>query len=97
MNRNLMYDYLMGKGLFLKMIWRDTKKRTPKYHVAFTLNKDEDQVDCDLITDWGYIRHIDAFYLCKDEVVIEAKYSDMKVNIKYKSIEKFDVRVYYSE
>ena len=54
-------------------------------------------MDCDLITDWGYIRHIDAFYLCKDEVVIEAKYSDMKVNMKYKSIEKFDVRVYYSE
>ena len=53
MNRNVMYDYLMGKGLFIKMIWRDTKKKTPKYHVAFTLNKDEDQVDCDLITDWG--------------------------------------------
>ena len=94
MNRNVMYEYLESKGLFLKVI---RTNNSHKYYVTFTIDQESDQVDCDLITDWGYIRHIDTFYLCRDEVVIEAKYSDMKVNIKYRNIEKFDVRVHYSE
>ena len=46
-----------------------------------------------VITDWGHIREVESIALCTDEVVVLPKWSDMKVNILYKRMDVFEVRV----
>ena len=90
MNRNQMYDYLKSKGMYPIFVWRDNGK---SYHTEFRLNNDKNQTDCMIVTDWGYIRHIYSIHLCADEIVIEAYMDRMKINIYYKDIEKFEVKI----
>ena len=85
MNRNTMYDYLESKGM--KPIFIHRKKA---YHTEFRLDKN--QGDCWIYTDWGYIRHVFSIHLCMNEIVVESKL-DMKVNIKYSSMKKFEVYI----
>jgi len=92
MNRNVMYDYLLSKGLYKIFIWADDRK---SYHTKFRLNMG--QIDCTIVTDWGYIRHVESIHLCKNEIVIESQYSDMKINIFYKEIKKFEVEIEYED
>lgn len=70
-------------------VWGD--KKASKYHTEFRLN--EGQVDCRIDFDWGYIRHVNRIHLCKNEMVVESKFADMKVNINYKDIKKFEVYI----
>ena len=44
-----------------------------------------------LIINGMAIRDFNAVYLCTDELVICAKYEDMKINIKYRDIETLEV------
>ena len=88
-----MYDYLKDMGMFPLMRGK-VGGRKKKYYVSFVIDKDSDYTDCLIVTDWGYIRHVDAINLCANEIVIEAKYSDMKININYKDIDKFEVKLY---
>lgn len=91
-----MYELL--KDLGMKPLFYGNKKgKKPKYYTKFTLDQESEQRDCLIETDWGYIRHVHSINLCQDEVVIESKYSDMKVNMYYKDIEKFDARIYYDD
>lgn len=92
MNRHMMYDYLKSLGLKALFI---NKNRERGYHVRFTMDNDDDsQQDLWVYTDWGYIRHIDSIHLCRGEVVIEARYSDMKINIEYSKMKKFEVKIW---
>lgn len=90
MNRNTMYDYLKSLKMYQMSVWHESRK---KYHMKFVLNSDEEQTYCEIVTDWGYIRDVHTIHLCRDEIVIEAKLSDMKVNIKYRTIKKFEVYI----
>ena len=90
MNRNTMYEYLKSMGMYQMAVWRESRR---KYHMKFVLNNDKKQTYCEIVTDWGYIRDVDTIRLCRDEIVVEAKWSDMKVNIKYKAMKKFEVYI----
>lgn len=94
MNRNMMYDYLLSVGMYKMFQWADDRK---SYHVEFRLNSDKGQSDCKIITDWGYIRHIHSIHLCKNEIVIESRFTDMKINMNYKDIKKFEVEIEYMD
>ena len=85
MNRNVMYDYLESKGMYAIFVHHGKS-----YHTEFRLDKDS-QSYCEVITDWGYIRNVYSIHLCTNEVVIESKFGDMKVNVKYSKMEKFEV------
>lgn len=90
MNRNMMYEYLLSLKMYKIFRWADDRK---SYHTEFRLNNDENQTDCTIFTDWGFIRHVDSIHLCKNEIVIESKFSDMKINMFYRNIEKFEVKI----
>ncbi len=92
MNRNIMYEYLLSMGMYKIFRWKDDRK---SYHTEFRLN--EGQIDCKILTDWGYIRHVESIHLCKNELVIESRFSDMKVNMFYRNIEKFEVEIEYED
>lgn len=92
MNRNVMYNYLKELGMYA-VFHRGEKG----YHAEFRLNYDYDQEDATILTDWGYIRHIYSIHLCSDEIVIQSKYSDMKINMYYKDITKFEVIIQMEE
>ena len=94
MNRNTMYEYLLSEGMYKIFRWADDRK---SYHTEFRPNKSSGQIDCKVVTDWGYIRHVEAIHLCKNELVIESRFSDMKVNIFYKEIKKFEVEIEYED
>ena len=87
-NRYVMYEYLQTTGMKMLMIRTDKKR----YHSEFTLDQ-ESQKYCEVITDWGYIRGVESIALCRDEVVLISNNS-MKVNIKYKHINKFEVNCF---
>lgn len=89
MNRNVMYDYLKEKGMYAMFIWADDRK---SYHTEFRLQPHQN--DCYIITDWGYIRHVQSIHLCMNEVVIVGGFGDLKVNINYKDMQKFEVRIW---
>ena len=88
MNRNQMYEYLKSLGMYGIFRWAEDRN---SYHAEFV--KNNGQIDCRINTDWGYIRHVERIHLCMNEIVIESKYSDMKINIMYKSMEKFEVEI----
>ena len=92
MNRNQMYEYLESKGMY--PIFVRNKKG---YHAEFRLNKEKNQVDCRVQTDWGYIRHIQSIHLCMKEIVLEGRIDEMKVNINYKDIRNFEVIIEVEE
>ena len=87
-NRYLMYDYLKTTGMKLLTIRTDKKK----YHMEFVLDQ-TCQKYCEVITDWGYVRGVETIALCRDEVVLISNNS-MKVNIKYKHMDKFEVHCF---
>lgn len=87
MNRNMMYDILKEKGLY--PIFRyHSHKRT--YHTEFVV---DNEYDCTMLFDWGYVRHISRVSLCTSEMVLQTEYSEMKVNINYKDVESLEVRI----
>jgi len=86
MNRNEMYYYLKSIGMFKLIIWRETG-----YHVKFVPDNEKEYFSMRINLDWGYIREFDAIHLCTNEIVIETKYGFSKININYKSINKFEV------
>lgn len=88
MNRNVMYHLLQDAGLKDLSLWADDRK---SYHTEFRLQPH--QSDCTAIFDFGYVRHIESIHLCRDEIVIEGKWSDMKINVRYTKIKEFEVRV----
>ena len=88
MNRNMMYEYLKSLGMY--GIFHRHKYG---YHTEFRLNQEENQYDATIKTDWGYIRHIYSIHLCANEIVIEAHFSDMKINMFYKDINTFEVSI----
>lgn len=92
MNRNMMYEYLKEKGLYAIFVHRKDGKT---YHTEFRLQPHQEE--CTLITEWGYIRHIYSIHLCQNEIVVESKFGDMKVNIKYSRMEKFEIQIYEKE
>lgn len=85
MNRNVMYDYLKSIGMYSVF-----HRRKHGYHTEFRLNN-PNQKDATIYTDWGYIRHMRSIHLCANEMVIESEWSDMKINMYYKDISKFEV------
>ena len=89
-----MYNYLREKGMYSITRWSDDRKR---YHMEFRLNEAESQKDCTVFLDWGYIRHIKYIWLCTSEIVLEGAISDMKININYRNIEKFEVEIEYDD
>ena len=90
MNRNMMYDYLKSIGMYPVI-----HRRKVGYHVEFRKDYRKNQTIEGIILDWGYVRGFDSIHLCRDEIVLEAL--DSKINIKYKSIEKFEVIIYEDE
>ena len=88
MNRNVMYNYLKEIGLYPIFVHHESGK---SYHVEF---RTQQQHTYSIIeTDWGYIRRFSSIHLCTDEIVIETQIGEMKVNINYKDIKKFEVRL----
>ena len=94
MNRNQMYLYLKDKGMYPCSIYRGKRSngKGKFYHTEFRLNQ-ETQQSITIITDWGYIRGCTSIHLCTNELVVESDYGQCKINIYYKNIEKFEVRV----
>lgn len=90
MNRNEMWHLLKETGMYHIIRWHPSKK---SYHSEYVLNKDTNQTDCTIITDWGYIRHVDSIHLCKNEIVVESVIGRLKINIRYKHIKKFEVQI----
>jgi hypothetical protein len=83
-----MYDLLKEKGLKDLSIWADNRK---SYHTEFRLQPS--QTDCTVIFDFGYVRHIESIHLCSNEIVLEGKWSDMKLNVRYDKIKSIEVEV----
>jgi hypothetical protein len=46
-----------------------------------------------VIVDFGYVRHIESIHLCSNEIVLEGKWSDMKLNVRYDKIKSIEVEV----
>ena len=84
MNRNKMYDYLKETGM-KSLFYRKGKG----YYVKFVLNLyiKYSQI---IINDM-YIRDFYSISLCTNEIVVRDEMDKMKINIKYKDIEKFEV------
>ena len=89
MNRNVMYGILKDNGMYAIFVHNEDHRTG--YHTEFRLNKDKGQYDCTLTFDWGYVRHIESIHLCMNEMVLISRYSDMKVNVKYKHIKNFEI------
>ena len=98
MNRNQMYIYLKDIGMYPIARWRDSKRKThPKYHIEFVVDKESNMVLDSIVTDWGYIRGFNRIHLFRDELVLESDHEFCKINIKYRNIEKFEVRLFEDE
>lgn len=98
MNRNQMYNYLKDIGMYPIMRWRDpSKKRHPKYHIEFVVDRNSNLYIDSIVTDWGYLRGFNRIHLCRDEVVLESDFESAKVNIKYNKMNKFEVRIFERE
>lgn len=96
MNRNVMYDYLKDIGMKPFFVYH----KKGHYHTKFTLDEDEPNSYCIIVTDWGYIRGCNTINLCTDEVVIESEcyyLGTAKINIRYDKMEKFEVRIMCEE
>lgn len=89
-NRNELYTYLKGLGMYPMMVRRDKKS----YSTEFRLNQEIGQYDSKITLDWGYISHVSTIHLYAKEVHIEDKFGHMSININYKDIEKFEVEIY---
>ena len=86
MNRNTMYDCLFAKGI------KTSRQYIGRgYHIIFNIEPNQ---ECDIVFDWGYIRGVQSIRLFTNECVIESRWEDMKVNVYYKDIDKFEVRLY---
>lgn len=94
MNRNVMYHYLTDLGLYSIRRWSDDRHR---YHTEFVMDRDSNQTDITIIFDWGYVRHVRYIWLCNSEIVIQGGLSDLKINVNYRDIEKFEVRIEYDD
>lgn len=94
MNRNQMYVYLDELGLYPCTIAHGKRSngKMKYYHTEFRLNE-RNQQSMTIITDWGYIRGCTSIHLCTNELVVESDFGRCKINIYYKNIEKFEVRV----
>lgn len=90
MNRNTMYDYLNSLGM--KPLANYYNKKM--YYIAFVADKTNQEEIFEILTDWGYIREAWRISLCSNELVVQGRFSDVKINIKYSSIEKFEVHVW---
>jgi hypothetical protein len=88
MNRNVMYHLLKDSGMKDLTHWADDRR---SYHTEFRLT--DGQSDCTVLFNFGYVRHVYSIHLCSSEIVIESKWSDMKVNVNYRDIEKLEVRI----
>ena len=83
-----MYHLLKDSGLKDLTHWADDRR---SYHTEFRLQSH--QSDCTVRFNFGYVRHIYSIHLCSNEIVIESKWSDMKVNVNYKDIEMIEIIV----
>lgn len=88
MNRNQMYDYLKGLGLVPLFHWSDFG-----YHTEFVADAKKNEMMESVIFDWGYVRGFDSIHLCANEIVIECRHGFGKINVYYKDINKFEVRL----
>lgn len=86
-NRSTIYDYMKTTGLSIRK-----HKMERGYYLEFYKDNDIHET-VSVITDWGHIREVESIALCTDEVVVLPKWSDMKVNILYKRMDVFEVRV----
>lgn len=88
MNRNQMYNYLKEIELFPKVHWGDRG-----YHVEFVEDTSKNYEITGIVFDWGFVRGVDSIHLCADEIVIECKFGFGKINVYYKNIDKFEVKM----
>ena len=84
MNRNKMYDYL--KKTDMKSLFYHKGKG---YYVKFVLHPYIRYSQ--IIIDDMYIRDFYSISLCTNEIVVRDEMDKMKINIKYKDIENFEV------
>lgn len=94
MNRNTMYYYLKEKGLYSIRRWSDDRNR---YHTEFRPNRELDQKNITIKFDWGYVRNVKYIWLYASEIVLEGAISDLKINVNYRDIEKFEVDIEYED
>ena len=97
-NRNRMYDYLDEiEGLYpLKISHGGVTVdygRKRFYHTEFRIDANTDAKSFTIVTDWGYIRGCTSIHLCRNELVVESDFGNCKINMYYKNIEKFEVRI----
>lgn len=89
MNRNQMYNYLKELGMY-PIIVRHNRK---SYHMEFRPNKELNQTDCDIKTDWGYLKGIESIHLFQYGIVLYSKYELCEIYILYNTIKTFEVSV----
>lgn len=88
MNRNEMYEYLKGIGMYSMAIRHNNKYKS--YHIEFRPNVDLNQDNFSIFTDWGWINGCGSIHLRLTGVRIEMKISG-EIYINYKDINKFEV------
>lgn len=88
-NRNLMYDYLKSLDMYPINRWADNRR---SYHIEFV---PQDKCYYNFIDlGWGYIRRFKGIHLCQKEVVITSDWKEMKINIDYEHLDKFEVKIF---
>lgn len=95
MNRNRMYEYLEEIGMYSIFVshGQNYKGRRKYYHTEFRPNREMHKDRFTIVTDWGYIRGCSSIHLCMRELVVESDFGHCKINMFYKNIEKFEVRL----
>lgn len=85
MNRSTIYEYLKSTDLY-PLYYSKTG-----YHIRFVLQRH--QTFCRVNFGYGFVRGVESIYLCGNELVIESKYGDMKINLYYKDIQELEVYI----
>lgn len=96
MNRNQLYNYLVDLGLkrLIKHHYGKKFNGHYAYHTEFVPDMNTSMRIESIITDWGYIRGVNRIYICRNEIVLASDYDSCKINMNYKDIKKFEVRMY---
>ena len=86
-NRSNIFTYMNTTGLSIRKHMMERG-----YYIEFYKDNNKHE-SVSVLTDWGYIRGVDSIALCTYEVVILSQWEDMKVNLLYRKMDKFEVRV----
>lgn len=92
MNRSTIGEILAGYGMELHYFTHGENRNT--YHVY---RKPSRWNVCTLKTPFFTIQNVYDIYLCANEVLVTGNFDDLRVNIPYRFLDKFEIRGFVDE